>query len=62
MPEMKLKQQNLLYHFNSTIKSLETKLGIVEKLKSCILKSKFDYNLTNSEEDMGIKEEIKKVL
>merc|ERR1712127_292125 len=40
MPEMKLKQQNLLYHFNSRIKSLETKLDIVHKLKTCIAKSK----------------------
>ena len=58
---MKLKQQNLLYHFNSTIKSLETKLSIVEKLKSCILKSKFETNQLNVKDDLGIKEDIKKV-
>lgn len=40
MPEMKLKQQNLLYHFHSRIKSLETKLEIVDKLKTCLNKSK----------------------
>lgn len=37
---MKLKQQNRLYHFHSQIKSLETKLEIVEKLKTCLDKSK----------------------
>lgn len=40
MPEMKLKQQNLLYQFHSRIKSLETKLDITNKLKSCLSKSK----------------------
>lgn len=32
MPEMKLKQQNLIYNFKSTIKSLETKINIMDKL------------------------------
>jgi len=40
MPEMKLKQQNHLYHFNSRIKALETKLDIVQKLETCLVKSK----------------------
>ena len=55
MPEMKLKQQNLLYNFNSTIKSLETKMSIVEKLKIC------QYVANNEKHDFEIKEDIKKV-
>lgn len=32
---MKLKQQNLLYNFKSTIKSLETKISILDRLNNC---------------------------
>ena len=39
---MKLKQQNLLYNFKSTIKSLETKLNIIEKLDMHVTKSNLD--------------------
>lgn len=60
MPEMKLKQQNMLYNFNSTIKSLETKLGIFEKLTSC--QSKPSPKLTKStQHDLEIKHDIIKV-
>lgn len=73
MPEMKLKQQNLLYHFNSRIKSMETKLEIVQKLQSCASKSKqggsnpgslASTNLaenTEEQQHLNIKEDIKKV-
>jgi len=66
MPEMKLKQQHLLYNFKSTIKSLETKLSICEKLKSCTFKFNNNSTTTNSfdaksnQQDVEIKEDIKK--
>lgn len=60
MPEMKLKQQNLLYNFKSAIKSLETKLGIIDKLKSCI-KSAQDARFHDPAENLAIKSDIKKV-
>lgn len=57
---MKLKQQNMLYNFNSTIKSLETKLGIFEKLSNC--QSKANFKLTKStQHDLEIKHDIIKV-
>lgn len=57
MPEMKLKQQNMLYNFNSTIKSLETKLGIFEKLSNS--QSKSSFKLTKStQHDLEIKHDI----
>jgi TANK-binding kinase 1 len=42
MPEMKLKQQNLLHTFKSTVKSLETKLKVIEKLDGCMTKTNLD--------------------
>jgi len=54
MPEMKLKQQDLLYNFKSTIKSLETKLKIIEKLDCCIIKSHLD--IKNTQNDRSLKE------
>ncbi len=77
MPEMKLKQQNHLYHFNSRIKALETKLDIVQKLETCVVKSKpattgrsIDNSFSNGahseeaheeQQHLAIKEDIKKV-
>jgi multisubunit Na+/H+ antiporter MnhE subunit len=58
MPEMKLKQQNMLYNFNSTIKSLETK--IVEKLNNCLAKSTIKVAKI-SQKDYDIKNDIIKV-
>lgn len=60
MPEMKLKQQNLLYHFNSRIKSLETKLDIVHKLKTCLAKSAPLEETSEAEKNRSLKEDIKK--
>ena len=57
---MKLKQQNMLYNSNSTIKSLETKLEIVDKLNSCISKSNIKA-AKNSQKDYDIKNDIIKV-
>lgn len=54
MPEMKLKQQNLLYNFKSTIKSLETKLKIIEKLDGSITKSNLE--IKNAQSDKSHKE------
>ena len=54
MPEMKLKQQNLLYNFKSTIKSLETKLKIIEKLDDSITKSNLE--IKNAQSDKSHKE------
>ena len=34
MPEMKLKQQNLIFNFKSTIKNMETKLSFIEKMEN----------------------------
>lgn len=61
MPEMKLKQQNMLYNFNSTIKSLETKLAIIEKLNNCILKSNLKA-VKMTQHDLEIKSDILKVI
>ena len=62
MPEMKLKQQNLLYNFKSTIKSLETKLKIIEKLDGCITKSNLDIKNTQSDKNYkDIRVNIEKV-
>jgi hypothetical protein len=55
MPEMKLKQQNLLYNFKSTIKSLETKLNIIEKLDMHVTKSNLDI-LKSTQADKTYKE------
>lgn len=57
---MKLKQQNMLYNFTSTIKSLETKLSIIEKLNNCILKSNFKA-VKLTQQDLEIKTDILKV-
>ena len=57
---MKLKQQNMLYNFNSTIKSLETKIEIVEKLNNCLTKSTIKVAKI-SQKDYDIKNDIIKV-
>ncbi len=57
---MKLKQQNMLYNFNSTIKSLETKIEIVEKLNNCLAKSTIKVAKI-SQKDYDIKNDIIKV-
>ena len=54
MPEMKLKQQNLLHNFKSTIKSLETKLAIIDKLDGCITKT--NLNIINNQTDKNYKD------
>ena len=60
---MKLKQQNLLYNFKSTIKSLETKLKIIEKLDTCSSKSNLETKNTQSDKSFKeIKVNIEKVL
>ena len=68
MPEMKLKQQNLLYNFKASIKSLETKLSIIEKLKSSSIKNKIldstnksNNNLYDSFDNAQIKSDIRKL-
>ena len=54
MPEMKLKQQNLLHNFKSTIKSLETKLTIIDKLDTCITRT--NLNSLNGQSDKNYKD------
>lgn len=61
MPEMKLKQQNLLHNFKSTIKNIETKLAIIEKLDNCTAKSPNDSKADESDNIINIKTNIKKV-
>ncbi len=56
MPEMKLKQQNLIYNFKSVIKSLETKLNILDKLESNLndlkLSQKYNDNFIKIRDDI----------
>jgi hypothetical protein len=67
MPEMKLKQQNLLFSIKLTIKSLETKLNIIDRLSSCIgkpmsgVEATKPLNQSNEINFNDIKNEIKKV-
>ncbi len=62
MPEMKLKQQNLLHNFKSTIKNIETKLTIIEKLDNCTLKSPTNDTKSNEADNiLNINTNIKKV-
>lgn len=61
MPEMKLKQQNLLHNFKSTIKNIETKLAIIEKLDNCTAKPPNDPKTDESDNIINIKTNIKKV-
>jgi hypothetical protein len=60
MPEMKLKQQNLIYSFKSTITCLEAKLNTMDKLENSFsdvkLCGKYNENLTE------IKNDIQKVI
>ncbi|RNA10812.1 serine threonine- kinase TBK1 [Brachionus plicatilis] len=61
MPEMKLKNQNLLHNFKSTLKSLETKIGIMDKLDDCL--NKLNLSLKTTPNDcsyMDIKNDLKK--
>ena len=64
MPEMKLKNQNLLHNFKCSVKSLETKLSIMEKLEECaqkanisLVSSKND-RITNSDDYNNIKQHL----
>ena len=67
MPEMKLKNQNLLHNFKCSVKSLETKLGIMKKLEQCAQKANLNLSFTvsdlikNNDEYLNIKEHLKKV-
>ncbi len=68
MPEMKLKNQNLLHNFKCSVKSLETKLSIMEKLEECAQKANLNltYNKSgdqsrNNEDYLTIKDHLKKV-
>jgi hypothetical protein len=67
MPEMKLKQQNLLFSIKSTIKSLETKLNIIDRLSNCMgkpISAAEGTKMLNQHNEMNfneIKSEIKKV-
>lgn len=60
---MKLKNQNLLHNFKSTLKSLETKIGIMDKLDDCL--NKLNLSLKTTPNDcsyMDIKNDLKKVI
>lgn len=59
MPEMKLKNQNLMFNFKSSIKSLEIKLNLIEKLDASLSNKSQSPQLTTSYAD--IKKDIKKV-
>jgi hypothetical protein len=66
MPEMKLKNQNLLHNFKSSVKSLETKLSIMEKLEECAQKANLSLSsakndMTRNNDDLTIREHLKKV-
>lgn len=54
---MKLKNQNLLYNFKSSVKSLEIKMSIIERLDECIT----NVGLKPPQSYSGIKSDIKKV-
>jgi hypothetical protein len=60
MPEMKLKQQNLIYSFKSTITCLEAKLNTMDNLENSFndvkLCRKYNENLAE------IKNDIQKVI
>lgn len=59
MPELKLKQQSLLYNFKSTIKSLDAKLNIMDKFKLYINKpQEFKLGPSNYDE---LKADVKRV-
>ncbi|CAF0916400.1 unnamed protein product [Brachionus calyciflorus] len=61
MPEMKLKNQNLLHNFKSTIKSLETKIGIMDKLDDCLYKLNLTLKTTQNDcSYLDIKNDLKK--
>jgi hypothetical protein len=67
MPEMKLKNQNLLHNFKCSVKSLETKLGIMEKLEECAQRANLSLSYHESlqritnEDYLTIKNHLKKV-
>ena len=62
MPEMKLKNQNLLHNFKSTIKSLGTKIGIMDKLDDCLYKLNLTLKTTQNDcSYLDIKNDLKKV-
>lgn len=59
---MKLKNQNLLHNFKSTLKSLETKIGIMNKLDDCLYKLNLSLKTTpNDCSYLDIKNDLKKV-
>ena len=59
---MKLKNQNLLHNFKSNIKSLDTKIGIMDKLDDCLYKLNLDLKTTKHDcSYMDLKQELKKV-
>lgn len=60
MPEMKLKNQNLLHNFKSNFKSLETKIDIIERLENCLAKAGLTVQ-SKSHSNAAIKNDIKKV-
>jgi hypothetical protein len=66
MPEMKLKNQNLLHNFSSSVKSFETKLSILENLEECAQKANFNMSksetIKNINENLQIRDDIKRVI
>lgn len=59
---MKLKNQNLLHNFKSTLKSLETKIGIMDKLDDCLYKLNLSLKTTHNDcSYLDIKNDLKKV-
>lgn len=61
MPEIKLKNQNLLHNFKCSLKSLETKLAVMDKLNDYAQKFNLNVASRNDESSFNIKEHIKKV-
>lgn len=62
MPEMKLKNQNLLYNFKSSVKSLEAKMSIIERLDECLSNAGLALPLSTTHSYTTIKHDIKKVI
>lgn len=61
MPEMKLKNQNLLHNFKSSVKSLEAKMSIIERLDECLSNAGLALPLSTTHSYTTIKHDIKKV-
>lgn len=58
---MKLKNQNLLHNFKSSVKSLETKASIIERLDECLANNGLIVPHNSVHSYASIKHDIKKV-